>query len=1442
MNFSSTQNRLRVHKNKLSIFDVDEGLINSGPQIEPLEGRLLLSVAVISNPQPSANQIQVPFRPTLSASIVNAAGHPMNVTFNLFDSSTNAWVPVATYAGKPSGTFKADTSAFVNAPSTNYQWRVTAVDTVTSESSTGTYTFTTDRALKLKFSVQLTMSADAFRERQLHPVMGDVDNDGTQEIILTAGDSLWAINGKTGAVKWRIQGDARETAAELADLNGDGVPEILYGLTGARLRAVNGDGTIRWTSARLHGEDQPMFPILTADLDGNGKPTIFFLTEDQSPTAFSGKMSDYTGAINKLDSNGNLLATTWMYHPCWGGASLADVNGDGKFELFVSDRKAGYNGVPAHGMAAYDANTLQMLWSRPDIQCSSSIPILADVNGDGKLDVVAQKITYDSVMILDAMTGTTIRDYGGPLPTHGTCTYADVNEDGHPDLIIATSYPESDAIPKDFVVLDLATGQIIFRPTFPYWTAWPPRVGDVIGDGNTEILAAMGNQTGPGNATGSFPLLIYDKSFKLIETEDIKDGQLSPAKVFDTDGDGLNEVLVLGRAGRLYVYDTQASTPNPAPNSWVQGYSNLRQEAAAYVPPPKVTASQAPTVVNSSSNSVSDGATNVPLGPTLSVDVQDPQNDLLNVTFEVYRQGAWQTVKTYSNVTQGTYRADTAGFVADNSALFKWRVTVIDSGGHWDQKSYSFTTTAALFGSEFPNWAYRMPVTVNHTQVASDATDIPVLVDVTAPELAASARSSGNDIFFTSANGVTKLPHEIESYDAATGHLVAWVKVPSLWASADTVLYMFYGNPSAANQQDAKAVWGSGSLTVQHLEEGSGAATDSSAAGINATPQNGVSQGVAGLIARGYSFDGVNDRLTLPAILYGQTSFTFEALAKPGNKQGTLFSERDSSGKGISLQYNAAMGQFEFNVDSVKLAAKAIFGQWHQVVIACASHYAALYLDGQLVTYAATDFTAPNIAAIIGDDSTGTQGYLGLLDEVKISSIGRDQTYVGDYFSSVFNRGKFISLGSAQGRVPDEAPSVTDNSVPDGAVNVPLKPTLSVAVQDPQNDNVDLTFEISSKGGSWQTVKTYSRVAAGTYAADTSAYVTENSVLYTWRVTATDLDGNSTQKTFSFTSAPAVVPVYPGWAYRTQVTVNHTKVATDSSNFAVLVDVTLPALAAHAQSSGNDVFFTAADGKTKLPHEIESYNPATGHLVAWLQVPSISASTDVNLYMYYGNPTAANQQSASGVWDASYLTVQHMGETTGAATDSSAARNNGTVSGGVSRGVAGLVGNSYKFDGVSGRVAMPSILNGKNTFTIEALVNPQNTQGYIFSQRDASSNGVLLQYYAPTKQFELYVNKTRLVVSAAPGQWSNIAASYDGTTAKLYLNGKLVASAAATLKMPSIPAIIGDSTAGNRRFSGLIDELRVSNVARSDAYIGNAYNTVFNRNLFASFGSEEHRV
>ena len=116
------------------------------------------------------------------------------------------------------------------------------------------------------------------------------------------------------------------------------------------------------------------------------------------------------------------------------------------------------------------------------------------------------------------------------------------------------------------------------------------------------------------------------------------------------------------------------------------------------------------------------------------------------------------------------------------------------------------------------SWSHRKTVTINHTKVAADLTNFPVLVDIIDSDLSSKAQSDGDDIAFTDYL-MNKLDHEIERYDYNTGRLVAWVRVPSLSSTSDTVLYMYYGNAAASSQQNATAVWDSSYIMVQHLEE-----------------------------------------------------------------------------------------------------------------------------------------------------------------------------------------------------------------------------------------------------------------------------------------------------------------------------------------------------------------------------------------------------------------------------------------------------------------------------------------------------------------------------------------------------------------------------------------------------------------------------------------------
>ncbi|MFC1461906.1 DUF2341 domain-containing protein, partial [Verrucomicrobiota bacterium] len=98
------------------------------------------------------------------------------------------------------------------------------------------------------------------------------------------------------------------------------------------------------------------------------------------------------------------------------------------------------------------------------------------------------------------------------------------------------------------------------------------------------------------------------------------------------------------------------------------------------------------------------------------------------------------------------------------------------------------------------DYGFRRRITINHAWAGSnDSRDFPMLV---------SLRSTGRDVRFMDAEGRRELIHEIRSYDPDSGDIEAWVKIPSLSCTEDTVLYVYYGRKGAERSKPGEGtVW-----------------------------------------------------------------------------------------------------------------------------------------------------------------------------------------------------------------------------------------------------------------------------------------------------------------------------------------------------------------------------------------------------------------------------------------------------------------------------------------------------------------------------------------------------------------------------------------------------------------------------------------------------------
>jgi hypothetical protein len=201
-------------------------------------------------------------------------------------------------------------------------------------------------------------------------------------------------------------------------------------------------------------------------------------------------------------------------------------------------------------------------------------------------------------------------------------------------------------------------------------------------------------------------------------------------------------------------------------------------------------------------------------------------------------------------------------------------------------------------------YSYQRSIVIDHTQVPhTDQVNFPFLFNTTDPAFRTTANgghvtsAAGYDLAFsTDPDGRTMLDAEIEAYNPATGQLVAWVRIPDLSHTADTVLYVFYGNANitAAPQQNAAGVWDSNFEAVYHLATpGSGVATDSTAYQNNGVLFDAAQAG--GQIDGAAAFDGATTYLQPATVAFG---------AYPKIHYGTVSSDYSLS---FGLWFNTAV-------------------------------------------------------------------------------------------------------------------------------------------------------------------------------------------------------------------------------------------------------------------------------------------------------------------------------------------------------------------------------------------------------------------------------------------------------------------------------------------------------------------------------------------------------
>jgi hypothetical protein len=288
------------------------------------------------------------------------------------------------------------------------------------------------------------------------PAIGDVDGDGSTDVAWGGLDAhIHLVRGADGSDKtgWpRFVRDTIFSSPALADLDGDGKPEIIIGVDahaeGPPYNTPDGGclHALRFDDTELPGFPKCIDQVIISspavgDIDGDGKPDIVV-----------GTGLFWPGRAHRLYAfrcNGSAL-------PGWPvstdgqvitAPALADLDGDGKLDVVATDDASApsttYHVYAFRGTGALMWKTVPRNFFGSTL--SAGHPVVADVLGNGDLEVLVSTNTEICVL---SRGGTQLTDNGTHAPgsfsfytdtTVSGAAVADLESDGAAIEVVAVS-------------------------------------------------------------------------------------------------------------------------------------------------------------------------------------------------------------------------------------------------------------------------------------------------------------------------------------------------------------------------------------------------------------------------------------------------------------------------------------------------------------------------------------------------------------------------------------------------------------------------------------------------------------------------------------------------------------------------------------------------------------------------------------------------------------------------------------------------------------------------------------------------------------------------------------------------------------------------------------------------------------------------------------------
>lgn len=324
------------------------------------------------------------------------------------------------------------------------------------------------------------------------PLIYDVTNDGNLDVIINGSCNPWifCIDGASGDLHWSEYSGGGDSPPTVADMDQDGLPEILFGNFTGQIAILNGeDGSIAQTIQAVWPQSALQTEPIPIDINSDGTLEIiacnYFNTSGLFVWAFDYGTGDVIWENEVQDPDADFHA----YH----AGAVADVDDDGLMEYVVSSG-AGY-------VQAINVEDGSELW-KVDIpeSCMSALQI-ADLDDDGELEVVFNNndwITFDErIWILNGADGAEEWSFPIVFPSFRGMSISDIDGNGTLDLVSAHFMGGVMAVePYNGEIWQVDLLDYFESENLPYFEAtFQPLLADFDQNGTMDVFVAGGYGT-----------------------------------------------------------------------------------------------------------------------------------------------------------------------------------------------------------------------------------------------------------------------------------------------------------------------------------------------------------------------------------------------------------------------------------------------------------------------------------------------------------------------------------------------------------------------------------------------------------------------------------------------------------------------------------------------------------------------------------------------------------------------------------------------------------------------------------------------------------------------------------------------------------------------------------------------------------------------------------